>query len=69
MLMSDMQEAHAGTLHVEDISTTTFDIILRYIYTGKVSTELDPDLLHEIIYGAEKYGLNELKNYCFRKLV
>ena len=69
MLVSDMEEDKSGVIHVTDMGSKTFKGILYYMYTGKVDAELDSNSLLEIIYGAEKYGLTDLKNYCFRKLV
>ena len=70
MLASDMEEVKSGLIHVPDMTAKSFEIILSYLYTGKLKEEdLHPDALLDIIYGAEKYGLEELKNYCFRKLV
>ena len=69
MLTSDMEEARSGIIKITDLSSSVFGIILHHFYTGRVADELDHDILHEMIYGAEKYGLNELKNYCFRKLL
>ena len=70
MLASDMEEVKSGVIHVPDMTAKSLEIILWYLYTGKLKEEdLHPDALLDIIYGAEKYGLEELKNYCFRKLV
>ena len=68
MLESGMEEVQSGVINVTDITGTAFGILLRYMYTGKVDPGLDSDCLIQIIYGAEKYGLKELKDYCFAKL-
>ena len=52
-----------------DVPVTVMDILLRYMYTGKVDPELNPRCLISIIYGADKYGLKELEDYCFVQLV
>ena len=69
MLESDMDEVKTGVIVVTDMTATVFAILLRYMNTGKVDPDLDSDCFLEIIYGAEKYGLRELKNYCFTKLL
>ena len=69
MLTSDMAEVKSGIITVTDMTSDVIKILLRYMYTGKVGHELDDDSLLDIIYGAEKYGLNDLKDYCFRKLL
>ena len=68
MLTSEMSELKSGVINVTDMTPTAMGTIIRYMYTGMVGSELDPDLLLEIIYGSEKYGLTSLKNHCFRKL-
>ena len=69
MLLSDMEEVKSGVINVIDIAADTMKVILRYMYTGQVDTELDSDSLLQILYGAEKYELKDLKLYCFSKLV
>ena len=69
MLTSDKTEVKSGVIEVTDMTSDLFEIILRYMYTGQAKPDLEQDSLLEIIYGAEKYVLNGLKNYCFRKLV
>ena len=69
MLTSDMDEVKSGGINVTDMTAPTLKTIMCYMYTGKVKVDkLDADSLLEIIHEAEKYGLEELKNYCFRKL-
>ena len=69
LLSSGLEEVKSGVIHVTDMTASDFEIILRYLYTGKVNEQkLDCDLLLKIVHGAEKYGLGELKNYCFGKL-
>ena len=69
MLASDMEEVKSGVIHVTDVTIRALEIILRYIYTGNVKEDkLDSNSLLDIIHGAEKYALDELKQCCFRKL-
>ena len=69
MLTSDMEEANSGLINITDLTPKTFQQILRYIYTGSTDSAIDSEDLLELTYGAEKYGLDELKRYCFTKLV
>ena len=64
-----MHEVNSGLINVTDMIGVVFGILIRYMYTGKVDAALDLDCLMEVVYGAEKYGLKQLKNYCFAKLV
>ena len=69
MFMCDMEEVNSGLISVTDMTPETLKTVLRYMHTGQVDHELHTDALLEILYGAEKYGLEELKHYCFQKLV
>ena len=58
-------EYQSGVINVTDMTPTMLGILLRYMYTAKWGAALDSDSLPEIIYGAQKYELNESKHYCF----
>jgi len=62
MLMAPMIESKTHTAKLDDIDGETMLEVLRFLYIRKVeNTErLAPNLL----YCAEKYELNELKNYA-----
>ena len=62
MFTCDMYEVNSGVIHVTDMTSRTLETIPRYVYTGKVDPDLDPDALLEVIYAAEKYGLTKLKH-------
>ena len=58
----DIDETKAFKAHIKDIDGETMTEILRFLYTKKVNNikEIAPKLL----YGAEKYELEDLKKYC-----
>jgi hypothetical protein len=62
-----LTESSSFQLAVNDFDSATMLEILRYIYTGKVQN-LDK-LLFQIFIAAKKYGLKELKVFCFSKLI
>ena len=64
MLTSDMEEVNSGLIRITDMTPSTFQHILRYIYTGALGDDTDSEDLLELTYGAEKYGLEELKKHC-----
>ncbi|KAG4071672.1 hypothetical protein HA402_011826 [Bradysia odoriphaga] len=67
MLESDMRETATSKIVLTDIDAEIFRAILLYIYTGKV--EMNDSISYvELIYGAEKYDLAELKQYCFEQM-
>jgi len=63
------KEYRENIMVVEDITQGTMEILLHYIYTGKLSKLLNSNKLEGVIRGADKYELTELKEYCFLKLV
>ena len=68
IVTTDLEVIKCGSLVVSDVSAPIFQMILHYLYTGKLKENLETDSLLELTRGADKYGLEELKNYCFRKL-
>ena len=69
MFTSEMSEVNSGVINVTDMTPAALRLIIRYMYTGTMEDQLDSALLLEVVYGSEKYGLSNLKNHCFRKLV
>ena len=68
MLSADMRESVSGQIEMDDFEPEVVRVILRYIYTGKVE-ETAGGILLSAIYGAEKYNLAGLKEYCFNELM
>lgn len=67
MLSSHMEETTTSKIILTDIDTAIIHAILLYIYTGKVEIN-ETTSYTELIYGAEKYDLAELKQYCFEQM-
>lgn len=64
-----MQESTASKVVLTDIDVDTVRAILLYVYLGKVETkDVAVASCIELIHGAEKYDLVELKRYCFDQL-
>ena len=68
MLRANMRESTSGRIQMDDVEPKVLQVILRYIYTGKVE-ETDSAVLLSVIYGAEKYDLESLKQYCLSELM
>lgn len=64
MLSTDMQESQQGSTDVPDFDSTTMKEVLRFIYSNKVDNFDDPVL----VFAAEKYQLEELKQLCIENL-
>lgn len=64
MFKSDVEEKPTGKIVVTEIDASVFRAILRYIYTGRAEVN-DMNSYIDLIYGAEKYDLPELKHHCF----
>lgn len=67
MFDSEMEESESNQVVLTDIDFETMHAVLLFIYTGEVKMN---ELISytELIYGAEKYDLPELKRHCFRKM-
>jgi hypothetical protein len=61
MMLTEMQESVENILEVKDINETAMNKILLFMYTQKVDISDD---LHDILYGAEKYQIENLKALC-----
>jgi len=66
MFNTEMKEAKDCIVYVTDIDGKTMNEVLRFIYTQNVCC-IDT-LALDILYAAEKYGLDELKNLCLTKM-
>ena len=67
MLQGSMLEAREGEVTVTDVDPGTFAAVLHYIYTGELDDEKDLDI-NKMIYAAEKYDLDGLKELLFLKM-
>jgi len=72
MLRLDMNEKATNTVTVDDISDYVVAKMLEFVYTGELENEedwKDLELMSELLYSADKYGLDGLKLTCYRKLL
>lgn len=67
MFDSEMTELMSNQVTITDIDEETLNVVLLYIYTGKVMTT-ESISYTDLIYGAEKYDLPQMKHYCFDKM-
>merc|ERR1719341_2405189 len=65
-----MSENHSKKVHISDVQKEVFSEVIKFIYTGNVSSE---DSLKEhardILAAANKYELDLLKKLCEAQLV
>lgn len=54
-------------IKVHDIDSGTMTEIMRFIYTGKVKNI--ENIIPMLIYGAVKYELEELKEFCVAAMI
>jgi len=70
MFQADMSEKHSKKVHIPDVRKEVFLEVLKFIYTGNVSSE---DSLKEhardILAAANKYELDLLKKLCEAQLI
>ena len=61
-VLKELIDIGSSIIKISDIDSTTMNEILRYIYTKEVN-DID-DCAPKLIYGADKYELNGLKELC-----
>lgn len=66
MLTSDFKEARTNLLEINDVSPEAFELFLHFLYTEEIKSDLEvfQNKLSEILYLAEKYSTDTLKNIC-----
>ncbi len=64
MFQHPMKEQSTNQIEIEDIKPEVFRELLRFIYTGRVSTATMETMAVGLLIAADKYMLNELKNEC-----
>lgn len=63
MFTTDMQEKKDGSAKFEDVDSTVLQEVLNYVYNGKAQIGNVQDA-SDIMYAAEKFGLQGLKEIC-----
>ena len=63
MFKHEMAENVNNTVTITDINHQVFEEVLRYIYTGKISSLTD-EIAAELLVAADKYVLDRLKIIC-----
>ena len=64
MFKHHMKENSTNQIKIEDIQPEVFQELLRFIYTGRVSTATMETMAAGLFIAADKYLLNELKHEC-----
>lgn len=67
MLTNDMQEAVAGLVNVPDFDSNVMKEVLRFIYYAEIE-DLD-NIANVLVYAAEKYQLEMLKELCLESII
>jgi len=70
MFQADMIENHSKKVNVSDVRKAVFSEVLRFIYTGKVSSDDSlKEQARDILVAANKYQLDLLKKLCEAQLI
>jgi speckle-type POZ protein len=67
ILTSNMKEAATNIVKVDDFDSKMMRKLLRFIYYGEVQDLAK--IAKDLIYAAEKYEVNQLKEKCIEELV
>ena len=63
-----MSEASSNVVKIEDVKVQTMNILIQFMYTGRVGP-LTVSGMTELIIAADKYQMIKLKESCFMELV
>lgn len=71
MFTSDFKEVRTNLLEINDVTPEAFDVFLHFLYTDEVKndSEVFQNKILEILYLAEKYAIDALKNICQLHLI
>ena len=69
MFKQPMREQSTNKIKMEDIEPEVFKELLRFIYTGRISTATMETMATGLFVAADKYLLEELKMKCEKYLV
>ena len=69
MFKQPMKEQSTNKIKMEDIEPEVFKELLRFIYTGRISTATMETMATGLFVAADKYLLEELKMKCEKYLV
>lgn len=75
MFINDMVEAATNEVSMETFTSTTVEIILKYIYTGMSSSvltlleECDMPSMNELMNAAGMYELEAIKIACYKYII
>jgi speckle-type POZ protein len=58
------KEKQSNQVEIEDIRHDVFRELLRFIYTGRVSSKTMEKMATKLFFAADKYFLDQLKNEC-----
>lgn len=67
MLQHNMKEAKENMMVVPDFDSTTMNEFLRFVYYNEV--EDLPATAHKLVYAAEKYQIDDLKEICIDEIL
>eukprot|EP00092_Neocalanus_flemingeri_P016324 GFUD01017671.1.p1 GENE.GFUD01017671.1~~GFUD01017671.1.p1 ORF type:complete len:379 (-),score=108.20 GFUD01017671.1:35-1126(-) len=65
MFDANMKEATIGLVVINDVEPDIVDKMVEFIYTGDVTKQVED--LAKVVYVADKYRLEGLLDFCFRK--
>lgn len=69
MFTSGMRETEDSVISVQDISLTTFQKLLEFIYSDQITDFVNTEQAIDVLVAANKYGLDRLKRLCEKYLV
>lgn len=69
MFKYQMTETKTGQVNIQDIEQDIFKDLIYFIYSGRTFKPLNESTAPEIYTAADKYAIDDLKNYCVEFLL
>ncbi|KAK0163173.1 hypothetical protein PV327_006881 [Microctonus hyperodae] len=69
MFKSDMAESEKNEIVLNDIAFDIMQLVIKFMYSGKVDSELPVDDLLSMLYVSDKYDVTDLKKLCEKILI
>ena len=62
LLTHQFKENHLDTIELSDVDSSTFSLLLHYIYSGKI--ELDDHNVHDLLIASDMFQMDEIFQFC-----
>lgn len=68
MLSNEMPEGTTNKVEIQDIEPDTFQELLKFIYSGKISF-IDIEKMGALLIAGDRYGVSDLRPFCEENII